>query len=1070
MNWDTVRYIFQIPIKWYRTIEDKIFKAYGSDFIVVRDTGDTGGMHIDVDEDVFASMVSRIAGGGIKTVDYIPSTPDGNIPLSAIRTINGEGPDISGELSLDLSGIVHTVDWVSPDEDGNISLSAVRTINGVPPDEYGDISIALSGTVTSVNGIEPDLQGNVELTDVVYSVNGRTPDEYGNVYLNLSSVVKTVDHIQPDEHGNIPLNAIQSINGKQVSYQTGYNLTGVVMTINGAPPDISGNFELSDAINYVKTVNNEEPDLAGNVDVGTVKSVNNIQPDANGNVELEISGDYVTHNELDEILEDYSTTEEITQQLESYATTDTVNEAIDTVNEAIEDLAIEITDELIDYVQYSDLSAYVKSVDGKYPDENGDVDFNLSGDCWVMTDAAGHLTTTNIKPLSASANKTGYVYLNNGVQQFKDEAYVDVSSDQSNIGGNKIWTGQHNWSADSGRTGTSIDGYQLIINGATPYINLGIPGTAIADAFITLAGTSHELVVMSPLGVQLRAPANKAILEKQPTDTATSSLAIATCGYVQTQALTLSSDQIITGQKTFKKELRVGFDGLRDVNSRIREIQGLRFRDSNSAVVGQLECELGATGNNILRNYVYKNSESCGTTYWIDNNSDRWTQTYTGQHTFGTAGDNRMLFLLKDNCSMMFYPKVGTQHGGYIDFRYGGADAYTSRIVDDESNLTLYAKAKNVLLRTDQANQAKLSQAPTIPATDQTSLAIATCGYVNRAVAAAAPDTSKFVTINTTQTVTGQKTFTATNTYTNNLNVTGSVAATGTVTTGSESTGTSRLEYGRLYLQRDTPALYLQNGNYTGLLYMAGTEMRVQNTTGSIQLNGINVYRETTPPDTDATDAKNIPTLGWCNSKFGKVKTVNGVPPDSSGNVIITTGGVQTVDHISPDDQGNVQINAIRTINGHNADINGDFSGVVTSVNNIVPTDGNVQLTGYVETINGTAPDQLGNIDNVAMEVDGHQADTNGVVSFGLANGKWVKTDGDGHLTTTDETPIAIDTQQYQPKTVTKRVVTHVVWNGTTLVYSSENWQFVNGVLVNVTVNDDTLIDTPVAYSATFED
>ena len=137
------------------------------------------------------------------------------------------------------------------------------------------------------------------------------------------------------------------------------------------------------------------------------------------------------------------------------------------------------------------------------------------------------------------------------------------------------------------------------------------------------------------------------------------------------------------------------------------------------------------------------------------------------------------------------------------------------------------------------------------------------------------------------------------------------------------------------------------------------------------------------------------------------------------------------------------------------------------SVNNITPTDGNVQLTGYVKTINRTEPDQFGDISNVAMTVDGHEANINGAVSFGLANGKWVKTDGDGHLTTTDETPIAIDRTQYTPKTATKKVVTAVEWNGTTLKYKSENWQFVNGVLVNITTNADTTIDTPVAYSAT---
>lgn len=43
MNWDTIRYIFQIPLGWYKSIHDKVFNAYGTNFIKVRD-GDDGAM------------------------------------------------------------------------------------------------------------------------------------------------------------------------------------------------------------------------------------------------------------------------------------------------------------------------------------------------------------------------------------------------------------------------------------------------------------------------------------------------------------------------------------------------------------------------------------------------------------------------------------------------------------------------------------------------------------------------------------------------------------------------------------------------------------------------------------------------------------------------------------------------------------------------------------------------------------------------------------------------------------------------------------------------------------------
>lgn len=110
---------------------------------------------------------------------------------------------------------------------------------------------------------------------------------------------------------------------------------------------------------------------------------------------------------------------------------------------------------------------------------------------------------------------------------------------------------------------------------------------------------------------------------------------------------------------------------------------------------------------------------------------------------------------------------------------------------------------------------------------------------------------------------------------------------------------------------------------------------------------------------------------------------------------------------------------------------------------------GNIELSGYVTSVDGIAPD------------------LSGAVSFGLGADRWVKTDANKHLTTAyTETPISLDTSQYTPVTtgIQKKVITGVSWNGTVLKYSSENWSFKNGVLVSVTGNSDTTIDTPVAY------
>ena len=49
----------------------------------------------------------------------------------------------------------------------------------------------------------------------------------------------------------------------------------------------------------------------------------------------------------------------------------------------------------------------------------------------------------------------------------------------------------------------------------------------------------------------------------------------------------------------------------------------------------------------------------------------------------------------------------------------------------------------------------------------------------------------------------------------------------------------------------------------------------------------------------------------------------------------------------------------------------------------------------------------LTDLDDYAQVVDGHYA-SNGSVDFGLSANKWVKADAQGHLSTTNEVPIAM--------------------------------------------------------------
>lgn len=89
INWDSIKYIFQIPISWYKDIHKKVFGAYGTNFIRVRD-GEDGAMQIDVDEDSFKAAVAEASGSGtVKSVDNVMPDDNGNVELGAV-TLSGD--------------------------------------------------------------------------------------------------------------------------------------------------------------------------------------------------------------------------------------------------------------------------------------------------------------------------------------------------------------------------------------------------------------------------------------------------------------------------------------------------------------------------------------------------------------------------------------------------------------------------------------------------------------------------------------------------------------------------------------------------------------------------------------------------------------------------------------------------------------------------------------------------------------------------------------------------------------------------------------------------------------------
>ena len=243
MNWDGIRYIFQIPLKWFEAIHKRVFNAYGTNFLTVR-KGYYGGTEIGIDTQGFSDAVALLGYGKVKTVD-------GN----------------------------------EPDENGNVELSdVVKSVNGELPDANGDVD--LGDIVNSVNGELPDENGDVDLGDIVHTVNGTAPDANGNVQISIpQQSVRTVDHKSPDQQGNIQLNAISTINGH--NGDSVGNFAGVVTSVNNTAPDANGNVD----IDAVQSVNGEIPDANGNVEIDVVSTVDGHLPDANGAISFGLASD-----------------------------------------------------------------------------------------------------------------------------------------------------------------------------------------------------------------------------------------------------------------------------------------------------------------------------------------------------------------------------------------------------------------------------------------------------------------------------------------------------------------------------------------------------------------------------------------------------------------------------------------------------------------------------------------------------------------------------------------------------------------------------------------------------------
>lgn len=245
INWDAIKYIFQIPKEWYSYIHKKIHNAYGTLFIRVMD-GEYGGMKIDIDKQLFKEAVEDVAGLNeyVKSVDDITPDENGNVKLEGyVKKVSDIEPDENGNVNLgenfleptDITtvGIVVGTDYkgektvCSPNHKHNVKdiVGAIKTVNGNIPDENGNVVVEAG--IKTVNNIQPDAAGNVDLGQLVKTVNSHEPDENGNIQFD---VVEKVDGVSPIA-GNVPLGAIRSINNTIKPVNGNVNLDGVYAPI-----------------------------------------------------------------------------------------------------------------------------------------------------------------------------------------------------------------------------------------------------------------------------------------------------------------------------------------------------------------------------------------------------------------------------------------------------------------------------------------------------------------------------------------------------------------------------------------------------------------------------------------------------------------------------------------------------------------------------------------------------------------------------------------------------------------------------------------------------------------------
>ena len=498
INWDSIKYIFQIPRDWFRYIHRKIHNAYGALFIRVMD-GEYGGMKIDIDKRVFKETVEDVINLDeyVKSVNDVKPDKNGNVDLDANFLEASDittpgmlvGTDYKGEQTVCSPNHKHNI----KDVDGSI-----KTINGKSPDENGNVVIP---SVQKVNDIEPDENGNVDLGILVKSVNDHEPDENGKITF---SVVERVDGVEP-VNGNVPLGAIRSINNTIKPVNGNVDLTNVFASVEHTHPHT----QISD---WNKATQNflEASELTS---PGIVVGTDYDDPDH------PVCYPNHKHNAKDIVNDEES----------GFVTINTEQNITASKR----------------FTNGSNLSVANSDSEGVFVKPTGQINLIGNGTPYFTMNTAA---SVNLNP--------------------PFQIYQTMLSDKITTCINQL-IGRLLISCENQGSAISMERENILMEiYETSALQLGLDGLVLNykknNNFIAIADNQIHLKVSENGSIIINAAANNSKLANQPTDTDENSLAIATCGYVQKNAITIpNGKELKTYDVTFVSD--VTWDGTKIV-------------------------------------------------------------------------------------------------------------------------------------------------------------------------------------------------------------------------------------------------------------------------------------------------------------------------------------------------------------------------------------------------------------------------------------------------------------------------------------------------------------------------